>query len=216
MSETLLGWSELEEDRSLRSDSRRNRNSVVDAMLELIREGNLSPSSSEIADRAGISARSVFRYFDDIDDLLRTAIARQFDRLRPLLALDVPDGADTATKVQLLVDQRVLLFEGMGMVGVVARLRAPAQPLIAAQLAQLRSFLRQQLKRTFADELAEMGAPVAGNVLAVADVVCSFEAHQLLRNDQVMSRSRAASAMVDGMWRLLGVQTNTTGMGTKR
>lgn len=204
MGETMIGWSEVEEDRSLRSDSRRNRNAVVDAMLALIREGNVSPSSAEIAERAGISSRSVFRYFDDIDDLLRTAIARQFDRLRPLLALETPEGADTAAKVQQVAEQRVALFEGMGMVGVVARLRAPAQPLIAAQLAQLRSFLRHQLKRTFADELAAMGAPAAGSVLAVADVVCSFEAYQLLRGDQVMSRPRAMAAMADGLTRLFG------------
>lgn len=216
MSEAIIGWAEAEEDRSLRSDSRRNRNAVVDAMLALIREGNVSPSSSEIADRAGISSRSVFRYFDDIDDLCRTAIARQFDRLRPLLALDLPDGADTATKVQLLAEQRVALFEGMGMVGVVARLRAPTQPLVAAQLAQLRSFLRHQLKRTFADELAAMGAPAAGSVLAVADVVCSFEAYQLLRGDQVMSRARAMGAMADGMSRLFGVEPGAAGTGGRR
>jgi len=216
MSDTLIGWSELEEDRSLRSDSRRNRNAVVDAMLELIREGHLTPSSAEIADRAGISSRSVFRYFDDIDDLCRTAIARQFDRLRPLLALDAAEGADTATKIHLLAEQRVTLFEGMGMVGVVARLRAPSQPLVAAQLAQLRSFLRHQLKRTFADELAAMGSPAAGTVLAVADVVCSFEAYQLLRGDQVMSRARAMAAMVDGLLRLFGVDADAAGGRARR
>lgn len=216
MSETIIGWAEAEEDRSLRSDSRRNRNAVVDAMLALIREGNVSPSSSEIADRAGISSRSVFRYFDDIDDLCRTAIARQFDRLRPLLALDLPDDADTATKVQLLAEQRVALFEGMGMVGVVARLRAPTQPLVAAQLAQLRSFLRHQLKRTFADELAAMAAPAAGSVLAVADVVCSFEAYQLLRGDQTMSRARAMAAMADGTLRLFGLEPGAAGTGGRR
>ncbi len=216
MSDTIIRWSEVDEDRSLRSDSRRNRNAVVDAMLELIREGHLTPSSAEIADRAGISSRSVFRYFDDIDDLCRTAIARQFDRLRPLLALDVAEGADTAAKIHLLAEQRVALFEGMGMVGVVARLRAPSQPLVAAQLAQLRSFLRHQLKRTFADELAVLGSPAAGTVLAVADVVCSFEAYQLLRGDQVMSRARAMAAMADGMLRLFGIDSGAAAAGARR
>lgn len=203
MTDVLTAWSGTGEgDRALRSDTRRNRNAVVDALLELFREGNVAPSSAEIAERAGISARSVFRYFDDIDDLCRTAIGRQFDRIRPLLALDVPDGAGTATKIRLLVDQRVALFDGMGMVGVVARLRAPSQPLVAAQLAQTRSYLRHQVKRLFADELAELGSPASAAVLAVADVVCSFESYQLMRTDQMLSRSRVVSVMTDALERL--------------
>ena len=214
MTDVLANWGSTgEDDRSLRSDTRRNRSAVVDALLELFRVGNVSPASAEIAERAGISARSVFRYFDDIDDLCRTAIGRQFDRLRPLLSLELPEGTDTRTKIRLLVEQRVTLFDGMGMVGVVARLRAPSQPLVAAQLAQARSFLRHQVKRAFADELAELGSPASAAVLAVADVVCSFESYQLMRADQMLSRARAISTMVDGLERLLGVSASGEGTG---
>ena len=56
-----------EDGRHARRD--RNRLAVVDAMLELYVEGNLDPSSDEIAERAGLSPRSLFRYFEDLDDL---------------------------------------------------------------------------------------------------------------------------------------------------
>src|SRR3546814_17871460 len=72
--------------RSLRRD--RNRMAVIDAVLALYDSGNLAPSSDDIAERAGPSVRSVFRYFDDVDDMLRAAIGPQQDRLEPLCTLD--------------------------------------------------------------------------------------------------------------------------------
>ncbi|HAP77906.1 MAG TPA: TetR/AcrR family transcriptional regulator, partial [Acidimicrobiaceae bacterium] len=43
----------------------------------LYRSGNFDPSIDEIATRSGVSARSVFRYFDDVDDLANAAIDQQ-------------------------------------------------------------------------------------------------------------------------------------------
>src|ERR1035438_5413311 len=60
---------------------RRNRETVVDALLDLYRDGNLRPSTEEIAARSGLSPRSLFRYFDDVDDLTRTAIRHQEHRV---------------------------------------------------------------------------------------------------------------------------------------
>ena len=55
----------------------RNRAAVIDSLLELIRMGETDPTVSKIAERAGVSHRSVFRYFDDMDDLARTAIDQE-------------------------------------------------------------------------------------------------------------------------------------------
>ena len=71
-----------EDGRTLRRE--RNRAAMVDAMLELYREGNLAPSSDAIAERAGLSPRSLFRYFEDIDDLVHAAITRQQQRIAPV------------------------------------------------------------------------------------------------------------------------------------
>ncbi|HRE00682.1 MAG TPA: TetR family transcriptional regulator, partial [Ilumatobacteraceae bacterium] len=54
----------------------RNRDAVVDALLTLYHDGVLEPSADAIAEQAGLSARSLFRYFDDLDDLQRAAVER--------------------------------------------------------------------------------------------------------------------------------------------
>ncbi|HEX6425172.1 MAG TPA: TetR/AcrR family transcriptional regulator [Acidimicrobiales bacterium] len=198
-----------EADKAAEPDGRnrrrdRNREAVVAALLDLYREGNLGPSADEIADRAGISARSLFRYFDHTEALVRTAIARQQQHLAPLYALDVPAEGSLAERVERFVAARVRLLEGMGEVGRVARAVAARQPLVLAELARIRGVLRRQLVTTFAAELDEPPAGERRSMLAAADVVASWESFDLMRNDQGLTRDEAAAAMAEGLLRLLG------------
>ncbi|MBU6317690.1 MAG: TetR family transcriptional regulator, partial [Acidobacteria bacterium] len=89
----------------------RNREAVVDALLELYGEGNLEPSANEVAERAGSSPRSLFRYFDDVDDLCGEAIRRQEQRVRGLVEIGVGTDAPAAERIAALVESRVALFE---------------------------------------------------------------------------------------------------------
>src|SRR5438045_9710500 len=87
-----------------------NRIAAVEALVELFEEGVYQPSTSEIAERAGISPRSLFRYFEDVDDLHRAAIDSQLERAQPLLDLDVSPDTATRTKIDAIVEARVRLF----------------------------------------------------------------------------------------------------------
>src|SRR6187551_2594584 len=98
-----------EDGRRLRRD--RNRTAVVEAMLELYGDGNLAPSSEEIAERAGLSSRSLFRYFEDIDDLVQAAIVRQQERIAPFLVVDVDRDASFDERVAAFVQQRLRLLD---------------------------------------------------------------------------------------------------------
>lgn len=180
----------------------RNRLAVVDAMLALYSAGNLDPSSDQIAEHAGLSPRSLFRYFDDIDDLVRVAIARHLDRVASLAALDV-SSAPLADRITRIVDQRLRLYSAIGAVGTVARLRAPFQPLIAVELANARSQWREQVRRIFAAELCTFSATRAAHVVASIDVLTSFEAVQLLRDDQRMSPVAIAATLTHSLAALL-------------
>ena len=91
-----------------------NREAVIDALLALFRDGNYQPGMAEIAARAGLSLRSVFRYFDDVDDLHRAAASRQIALVLPLLEVPVPAAAPTAEKVAAVVAARAALYEQIG------------------------------------------------------------------------------------------------------
>ncbi len=206
MNAALSGQTETgaaEDGRHARRD--RNRLAVVDAMLSLYAAGNLEPSSDEIAERAGLSPRSLFRYFEDLDDLVRVAISRQHDRLQPIAGLDVSPAGPLSDRVSRLVEQRVRLFERIGSVGIVSRVREPFQPLIASELAITRSFLRRQLEQLFAPELGQRSANGAAGAIAAIDVLTSFESMRLMRDDQQLTESQILAALVDAVTRLLGV-----------
>jgi AcrR family transcriptional regulator len=180
----------------------RNREAVVEALLDLYRDGVLQPSSEEIAERSGLSPRSLFRYFDDVEDLIRAAIGRQQERAIPLIPIDAGPDAPLETRVTALVEQRFRLFEAVGNAAAVMRLRSHFQPVLAAALARNRAYLRWQLATLLAPELAGLGEASDG-ALAAADVLTSFESRQLLLEDQGLTRIQAMAVMVEGLVALL-------------
>jgi len=180
-----------------------NREAVVDALLDLYGQGNLRPSTDEIAERAGISPRSLFRYFEDADDLAGEAVTRQLGRAMPLLPLAVGPDAPFDHRVAALVDQRLRLFTTLGQAAHVARLRAPFQPRLARSLREGRGFLRNQVRTLFVPELTAMTDDEARAALAAADVLGSFESYQLLTGDQGLPVEAARSVLVTALAALL-------------
>ena len=176
-----------------------NRAAVLDALADLFRSGTYQPSTNEIARHAGISPRSLFRYFDDVDDLHHAVIERELERARPLLDLGVPPTAAAADKIEQVVEARVRLFEAIAPAARAARASAHRHAVIAAQLRDARSYLRNQLARLFEPELRGARAPR----LAAVDALCSFETYDLLRSDQHLSRSKTVAALVSALTALL-------------
>lgn len=186
-----------------RARRERNRDAVVEALLDFYREGELQPSTEQIAQRAGISARSLFRYFDDVDDLYRVAIAHQIARIGSRFFVDIDPDLDLADRVASFVGQRLELYEAMGWVGVVARSREWFQPLVAEELGRARSLFRTQLRTAFAPELARFDLTDADRRVAAADVLCSFEAYRLLLDDHGLARDEIVAVLTDGLIRHL-------------
>jgi AcrR family transcriptional regulator len=180
-----------------------NRRAVVDALLELYREGHYEPSSTDIAVRAGLSPRSLFRYFDDVDDLARAAIAVAQERARPLTRVKAQPGDPLRRRIEAVVESRANLWESFGPAARASRMRAPVQPVVAAQLAQGRAYLRRQLRELFAAELTALGPDRGAVALAAVDVLCSFESYDLLRNDQRHSRARTVAVLTESLAALL-------------
>ncbi|MBV9952083.1 MAG: TetR/AcrR family transcriptional regulator [Acidimicrobiia bacterium] len=176
-----------------------NRQAVLDALVELFGEGRYQPSTAEIAERAGISPRSLFRYFDDLDDLVRAAIEQSLAAARPLFDHDIDPAAPTGQKIAAFVAARSRLFEAIGPSARAGRASAHRHPALARQIHDGRSYLRRELRRTFAPELA--GRPAG--LLPALDALTQFESYELLRHDQRLSARRATDAVALAMTTLL-------------
>ena len=175
-----------------------NRDAVLEAMAALFADGVYQPSANDIAERAGLSPRSLFRYFDDVEDLSRAAIERQLAAARPLLEVNVAADAPTSIKIQQLVEARIRLFESIAPAARAVRACAHRNAVVAAQLAESRSFLRRQVARLFAAALDD-----DRRKLPAVDALCSFETYELLRADQGLSRKMTAEALSAALAALL-------------
>lgn len=187
--------------RSVRRE--RNRETIVAALLHLYDEGHIDVSAAEIANRAGLSERSLFRYFDDVDDLYRAACDAQFDRISLVAEISDLGCGPLAAKIEHFVDQRIRLFKKVGNIGRVARTHSHRVPLIQKQLSKGRKILRDQMLRHFRDELAAMERPARSAAIAAIDVLCSYESYELMRHDQGLSDAAVKSALTISLTKFL-------------
>ncbi|MGH9111849.1 MAG: TetR/AcrR family transcriptional regulator, partial [Acidimicrobiales bacterium] len=86
-----------------RQRTERSRAAVIDALLSLYDDGAVWPAAAEVAKRAGVSTRSVFRHFADLDGLAEAAIERQWARAHGLFEPPPAEG-DLHARVAALVD----------------------------------------------------------------------------------------------------------------
>jgi AcrR family transcriptional regulator len=165
----------------------RNRREIVDALLELIREGTIDASAAEVAARAGLSERSLFRYFDDVNDLYGEVCAVQFSRLQPRAAIDGFARGTTDDKVTAFIEQRITLHQAIGRVGVAARAHAHRNPVIAKQLIDARALLRKQIAEHFATELKSQDDARRRAAVASIDLCTTYEALEMLLTEHRMT-----------------------------
>ncbi len=79
--------------------SERSRQLIIDAMLELVNEGVLVPTAQQVADRASVAIRTVFRHFSEMELLFNEMDVY----MRPMLDALFAGGDRTGT-----LEERVL------------------------------------------------------------------------------------------------------------
>jgi AcrR family transcriptional regulator len=182
----------------------RNRDLVLEAVLALFAEGHLEPNAVDVADRSGLSERSVFRYFEDRDALLRAAVARHMERTLPLFDVPGAGEGDLGDRIDRYVAHRLDLYRAVAPTARAAVLRAPTNDLIRRQLDEARQRLRRQLEAMFAPELAAMTPGRRRSTLAVADTLFQFEAVEHLVVHRRLPWAQVSEALRLGLAALLG------------
>ena len=186
-----------------RARRERNRAAVIDAMFELIGEGHLPPTVDALSERAGVSVSSVFRYFDNLDDLLQQTVTRYFERFAPLFEVPAAPDGDLDARAAALVDARLDLYEAIGPIARMARIRAADQPQLATVLADTRRTLEAQVRTHFAPDLAGRTPADADDRVALVDSLTAFEAWDLLTGTHGRDRRLVRRAWLAGLHDLL-------------
>jgi len=130
----------------------RNKEAVVSALLELYSQGEVQPPAARIAEMAGVSERSVFRYFDDMEDLASCAIAVQWDRIRDLYET-LDSSGDLTKRINSIVDHRLKLYDKVGNVMRVAVVAAYKSQVVASAVKERRLIMGRRALQQFENEL---------------------------------------------------------------
>lgn len=122
------------------------------ALLDLVREGNPRPTAKEIAERAGVSLRSVYVHFDDLDDLFAAAVRRH---VRDTAAFSEPIDATLPLheRIAAFAEQRARLFDGFGAVRRAASQWAPTSTALAHALERGQQVAWSDTVRLFGDAI---------------------------------------------------------------
>ena len=179
--------------------AQRTRDSVVNAVLELAHQGDARPTAREIADRAGISVRSVYVHFDDLDDLFRAAAARHFEQMQSLLQ-PVDASLPIAQRIVAAANQRVAIHENFGAVRRAAEQWAPVSPALTEALRAGRDVGRHDIERLFGPVLS--GRADHEIALGAITLLLGATAWDSLR-EQGLSVDAASEIIVHTLTRLL-------------
>jgi AcrR family transcriptional regulator len=130
----------------------RNKEAVVSALLELYSQGEVQPPAARIAELAGVSERSVFRYFDDMEDLASCAITVQWERVRDLYET-LDSSGDLTQRINSIVDHRLKLYDKVGNVMRVAVVAAYKSQVVASAVKERRLIMGRRALQQFENEL---------------------------------------------------------------
>jgi len=184
------------------TDGRRRRSQdsrarIVAAMLDLVREGEVSPGAETVAARAEVGLRTVFRHFKDMDSLYGEMSHAMEGEIRKVVAQPLR-GATAHDRVLELIERRSTAFEKIAPFKQAADAHRHYSKVLAAGHDRLVTESREILKRLAPPEVA--ADPLK---LEALDLLLSFEAWSRLRREQGLSVEKTREVLAAAVKRVL-------------
>jgi AcrR family transcriptional regulator len=183
--------------RLLRSE--RSRQLIMDATQELVNEGVLVPTAQNVADRAGVGIRTVFRHFADMETLFATMDSQLRESYENLFM-----GGDRAgtlpERIQHAIERRATAYEKLSSVMLSTRAQMWRSPTLQKNYARNQRGLRKDL----GNWLPEMADLTTAKSEAV-DAAASFETWNRLRMHQSLSKKASMEVVFDMLSLAFGV-----------
>ena len=184
--------------RLLRSE--RSRGLIIDAMIALIEEGFLIPTAQQIAERADVGIRSVFRHFDDMDSIFETVNTLMLEETAPLFT----GGDRTGTlDVRILhaIEQLTNGYESAKNFMLSGRIRRWNTPVIEKNYAVNQRRLQKELE-DWIPEILTLPDDQKQSAYALA----SFDYWYRLRIDQTVSPDSCISIICNQLSQVVSSQ----------
>jgi AcrR family transcriptional regulator len=178
--------------RRLRSE--RTRVVIIEAYLELVSRKSVLPTTVQIAERAGCSARSIFERFSDLDALRLATADYAIAQGRAEAVASNVDG-DRSTRIQSHVATRALACEKwLPLWRIITNKDQDAELKTRVLLVRLANI--ERIKLMYRLELSNVPEPAREQLLTGLAVLISFESWDQMRHCYGLSMEAA-----QGVWR---------------
>jgi len=174
--------------------SRRTRTAVVDAMLALQEEGDVAPSAQRVADWAGISARTMYLHFADMEALFVEAGDRFLIKLTAI-GRPVPLDAPLAERIELFCSRRAKVLETLLPVFRASRLRQPFSQALQANRDRYVLASDREVEAVFAAELAACPPRERSHLRSALYLATCAAGWDVLRDDRGLDERAAGQVM---------------------
>jgi len=166
--------------------SHRTRRAIIDAMRALHAEGDLRPTVPRIAERAGVSLRTVWQQFADREALLVEAVRRDREIQRSLVRRIDPD-QPLAARVEAFATQRARVLEEMTPTWRAARIHQPFSGQLSRDRKHRNSGSRAEVEQVFAPELSQLPGGQRDQLVDALHAISLWSFWETLRTDLGLS-----------------------------
>ncbi|GEP54813.1 TetR/AcrR family transcriptional regulator [Reyranella soli] len=186
--------------RRLRSE--RTKQSIMEAYIELLRERPEIPTAAQIAARAGISTRSVFERFVDLQGLSLATVDHAFAMGEAQAVARNIDG-DRQTRVRSHVETRAQTCEHWLPVWRVVIANLGRLDALRERVRFIRQVIVKRMELMYRPELEGLPAQERRDLLIALEALVDFESWGRMRESHGLSFDEACSVWMRMIDRLL-------------
>lgn len=166
-----------------------SRSRIIKAIVELVAEGDPDPSATTVAERTGISLRTVFRHFEEKDSILHAIDDLLVAAYQPVFA--APYRSDGwKDRLFELIERRCAVNEAAAIFRISAVMERYRSPFVAEKYRRLYAAEKRMVDAVLPTELQT--STNAGREVLIA---CSFDSWRLLRQDEELSADQTIAAI---------------------
>ena len=158
-------------------------------MLELVREGRMAPTAEEVANRAEVGLRTVFRRFKDMESLYAEMSVAINQKVESVIGGST-DGNNWQDNLSKMVDRRLQVYEIIMPYRVAAEALKFQSTILLNRHMDIVRDERQRLRTLLPKDLLNDRPMIEG-----LEAALSFDMWNQLRNDQRLGADEAGAVV---------------------
>lgn len=172
----------------------RTRTLIVDAHLGLIADGELKPTARQVTERAGVSPRTLWGHFADMEAVMAASSQRQLEG-QDAAALPMDPGLPLQRRLEDYARHRAAVLEVLAPLARAADVQRPFSPVLQQNLRGNLARIRAEAESAFAPELDRFAPAAREQAVLALTVAADWATWQLLRHYLDRSVAEATSVL---------------------